>query len=331
MKRILYLTGLHFIVFIILSAISISEELLEHYELDSVIDLSYGKEKNQLGYRDTSSHFSNEHDGPISFAVSPITNDVCIVDFVNQCLKIFDKDGKLTTIIDVNDYFDMTGCEVIYDENGSLWVHHSYEQYVKRYSPSGRLLRTIYYDNKSYIYGYLYAVSDSNLMIGPFSATIKSSLPSTDSYMADIAYSPESKYGMNIGKITGRHYKIKKPGISDNGEFTPKSLIVTLNGIKKYEINISELSLDYQTDFLKEDLEGNSYFENFSAYTEIRDISIWKYDITMNLIGIIVIEPSKIKDRMSVLKDINIMPDGSIFYLLVTPENVKVYKWILKK
>ena len=331
MKRIPYITGLHFIVFVILSTISVSEELLEQYELNSVIELSYGKEKNPLGYRDTSSHFSNLHDGPISFAVCPITNNLCIVDFVNQCLKVFEKDGKLKAIIDIEGYFDMTGCEVIYDENGTLWVHHSYEQYVNRYSPSGRLLRTIYFETRGKIFGYLYAVSDSNLMIGPFSVIIKSSLPSTNSYMADAEFTPESKYGMNTGKITGRHYEIIGANISDSGELIPKSLEVKLNGIIKHEIKFPELPSRYRTYFRKENLEGNSYFEHFSPYTEIMDKSVWKYDTNMNLIGKIVIEPSKTKHRMRALKDISIMPDGSIFYLLVTHENVKVYKWIAKK
>lgn len=121
------------------------QETSHGLRLLKTLSFKWGNESHQIGFSEDSflTPRGAAHQGPSGFAVNPLNKDICIIDVVNGALKIYNIDAAFLYEIPVDGLYNSVICEIAYDNEGHLWLHHDYDQYVNKYSASGDVIRHI--------------------------------------------------------------------------------------------------------------------------------------------------------------------------------------------
>lgn len=294
-------------------------------ELTKTLIFEWGNQSHQIGWSVHSNLTpgSEMHQGPAGFAVNPINKDICIIDIVNGALKIFDSNATFLYEIPVEKLYDSSACELAYDSEGDLWLHHSFERYVMEFSSSGELLRKINYPapiDNSYFSGE-FLIQDN------YEFTILSrhfSIPPSNNKTVDATMVGE-EYQRPVGKATGRTYETVGTHIYDSGK-----IIKTTTAI--VESDGTEKALDFDepntfVSFEKETSNGFSFFRIYPPHESDTSMKLKIFNPALTGNTLLTLGVPNYRNGYEVTFPEHITDDGNIYYLECSDSNIVIKQW----
>ena len=207
------------------ASLSTAEEAKPVITFERMLSFQWGNEPDQIGFSEHSylTPGGKAHQGPGSFSVNPVNKDICIVDVVNNALKVYDKDARFKYRIPVQRISDSTTSEITFDSEGHLRLHNSLDFYVSEYSTSGEIVRKIKYTYKKgyHISAGFLVQNNMEFSLGPYHYKISGSPNDKNSFAQNIGQS------INPGETTGRTYRFIRNKISDDGKRAKSHVMVT--------------------------------------------------------------------------------------------------------